>query len=34
WKKEQTPQGARWVDARVADDDALRRWGIAANGNA
>lgn len=33
WKKEQTPQGARWVDARVADDDALRRWGITA-GNA
>ena len=30
WKKETTPQGARWVDARVADDDALRRWGIAA----
>ena len=29
WKKEQTPQGARWVDARVADDAALRRWGIA-----
>lgn len=34
WKKEQTPQGARWVDARVADDDALKRWGIAASGNA
>lgn len=33
WKKEQTPQGARWVDARVADDAALRRWGIdASNG--
>jgi molybdopterin synthase catalytic subunit len=30
WKKETTPAGARWVDARVADDDALRRWGIAA----
>ena len=30
WKKELTPEGARWVDARVADDDALRRWGIAA----
>ncbi len=28
WKKEQTPQGARWVDARVADDAALQRWGI------
>jgi molybdopterin synthase catalytic subunit len=33
WKKEQTPEGAHWVDARVADDDALARWGIAA-GNA
>ncbi len=28
WKKEQTPQGARWVDARVADDAAPERWGI------
>jgi molybdopterin synthase catalytic subunit len=24
WKKETTPEGARWVDARVADDAALR----------
>jgi molybdopterin synthase catalytic subunit len=31
WKKEQTPEGARWVDARVADDAALARWGIAAS---
>ena len=30
WKKEQTPQGARWVDARVSDDVALARWGIVA----
>ena len=30
WKKETTPQGARWVDARVADDAALARWGIQA----
>lgn len=30
WKKEQTPEGARWVDARVSDDVALARWGIAA----
>ena len=30
WKKEQTPDGARWVDARVADDAALARWGIQA----
>ena len=29
WKKEQTPDGARWVDARVADDEAARRWGFA-----
>jgi molybdopterin synthase catalytic subunit len=28
WKKERTPEGERWVDARVADDEALRRWGI------
>jgi molybdopterin synthase catalytic subunit len=28
WKKEQTAQGARWVDARVADDEALAKWGI------
>ncbi len=33
WKKETTPEGARWVDARVADDAALARWGIEA-GNA
>ena len=31
WKKEQTPEGARWVDARVADDAALQRWGIRAS---
>lgn len=31
WKKEQTPEGARWVDARVADDAALSRWGIEAS---
>ena len=30
WKKEQTPQGAQWVDARVSDDAALARWGIEA----
>jgi molybdopterin synthase catalytic subunit len=28
WKKETTPAGARWVDARVADDAAARRWGL------
>jgi molybdopterin synthase catalytic subunit len=28
WKKEQTPEGARWVDARSSDDKALEKWGI------
>ena len=27
WKKEKTPQGAKWVDARVSDDEALAAWG-------
>ena len=31
WKKEQTPDGAHWVDARVSDDVALSRWGIQAH---
>jgi len=26
WKKEKTPSGARWVDARVSDDIAAERW--------
>src|SRR5437016_11857439 len=26
WKKEQTPEGARWVDARTTDDEAVARW--------
>ena len=26
WKKEQTPQGARWVEAKGSDDDAAERW--------
>jgi len=30
WKKEQTPAGARWVDARVSDDAALAKWGVMA----
>ena len=30
WKKETTPEGSRWVDARVAVDAALARWGIKA----
>jgi molybdopterin synthase catalytic subunit len=34
WKKETTPEGAHWVDARVSDDEALQRWGITGPGNA
>jgi molybdopterin synthase catalytic subunit len=26
WKKEDTPEGGRWVDARVTDDAAMARW--------
>jgi molybdopterin synthase catalytic subunit len=26
WKKEITPEGARWVDARSSDDQAKLRW--------
>lgn len=26
WKREQTPEGARWVDARDKDDSAAQRW--------
>lgn len=26
WKKEETPQGERWVDARASDDAAAARW--------
>ena len=26
WKKEETPGGARWVEARTSDDDAAERW--------
>lgn len=26
WKKEQTPQGERWVEAKTTDDDAKQRW--------
>jgi molybdopterin synthase catalytic subunit len=31
WKKEQTPAGAHWVDARSSDDAALAKWGIRAD---
>jgi molybdopterin synthase catalytic subunit len=26
WKKEATPQGERWVEARASDDAAAQRW--------
>jgi molybdopterin synthase catalytic subunit len=26
WKREATPEGARWVDARDSDDSAAARW--------
>ena len=26
WKREETPQGARWVEARSSDDAAAARW--------
>lgn len=26
WKREATPSGARWVDARESDDSAAARW--------
>ncbi|MFZ6799753.1 molybdenum cofactor biosynthesis protein MoaE [Undibacterium sp. Di24W] len=26
WKKETTPEGQRWVDARVTDESAMRKW--------
>ena len=26
WKKEETPDGERWVDARASDDAAATRW--------
>jgi molybdopterin synthase catalytic subunit len=26
WKKESTPQGERWVEAKSSDDEAAERW--------
>lgn len=26
WKKEETPEGARWVEAKASDDKAAERW--------
>lgn len=28
WKKEQTPEGARWVESRASDDVAAERWQV------
>lgn len=30
WKREETPEGGRWVDARDADDSAAARWSAGA----
>lgn len=27
WKKETSPLGSRWVEAKTSDDEALARWG-------
>jgi len=27
WKLEETPEGARWVEAQASDDDAAKKWG-------
>ena len=26
WKKEETPEGTRWVEAKASDDQAAERW--------
>jgi len=26
WKKEQTPEGERWVEARISDEEKASRW--------
>jgi molybdopterin synthase catalytic subunit len=26
WKKEETPEGSRWVEARTSDEEAAARW--------
>lgn len=31
WKKENTSEGERWVDAREADDNAVSKWGGISN---
>lgn len=32
WKKERSPAGERWVDARVSDDEAAARWASGGGG--
>lgn len=27
WKREDTPEGPRWIDARASDDTAAAKWG-------
>ena len=27
WKREDTPDGSRWVEARMSDDEAAGKWG-------
>ena len=34
WKKEVTPGGERWVEAKTSDDDAVAKWGAALPGGA
>ena len=31
WKKELTPQGSRWVDARLSDSQVEEKWEISGN---
>ena len=33
WKREETPDGSRWVEARTSDDEAAARWIDPPNGN-
>ena len=33
WKKERTPDGTRWVEARASDDEAAARWQAAGAGD-
>ena len=33
WKKERTPEGERWVDARSSDDAAADKWGSGVSGD-